>query len=296
MYEKSEFELFAKLSIGQYMPTGSVIHRLDPRVKVVLGILLICTAMSINSLSALMVLFVAIIASLLLTRVQLRLAFASLRHMIFFLFLLALIQVLAVPQLRDGAILLWQWKILKITDRSLIAGISLIIRFMVIVLGLSLFSFSTTTTKLMHGIEHLLRPLQKIRFPAHELALTINISIRFLPILMSEAEWLMKAQASRGADFGYGKRRSIIRRLRNMLPLFIPLFIQSLKHAYRLVEAMESRCYMGGKGRTYLIHLQARFADYVALVIGACLFALSIALSRLQIDMVVFRYVKSFIL
>jgi energy-coupling factor transport system permease protein len=264
MYDKSEFELFAKLSIGQYMPTGSVIHRLDPRIKV--------------------------------TRVQLRLAFASLRHMIIFLLVLALIQVLAVPQLRDGAILLWQWKIFKITDRSLIAGISLIIRFMVIVLGLSLFSFSTTTTKLMHGIEHLLRPLQKIRLPAHELALTINISIRFLPILMSEAEWLMKAQASRGADFGYGRRRSIIRRVRNMLPLFIPLFIQSLKHAYRLVEAMESRCYMGGKGRTNLIHLQARFADYAALVIGACLFALSVALSRLRIDMVVFRYVKSFII
>jgi energy-coupling factor transport system permease protein len=215
--------------------------------------------------------------------------------MILFLLILALIQIFAVPQLGEGAIILWNWKILKITDRSLIAGISLIIRFMVIVLGLSLFSFSTTTTKLMHGIEHLLRPLQKIRLPAHELALTINISIRFLPILIGEAEWLMKAQASRGAEFGYGKRSNIIRRARNMLPLFIPLFIQSLKHAYRLVEAMESRCYMGGKGRTNLIHLQARFADYAALAIGASLFALSVVLSRLQIDIVVFRYVKSLI-
>ncbi|MBA7655985.1 Energy-coupling factor transporter transmembrane protein EcfT [subsurface metagenome] len=292
MPEKSEFELFVKLSIGQYMPTGSVMHRLDPRVKLLLGILLIGACISSSSLIALMVLFLAVILGLLLTRVRLRLAFTALRHMIIFLLVLALIQVFAVPQLREGAVVIWHRSIFKVTDRSLISGILLVLRFAVIVLGLSLFSFSTSTTELMHGIEHLLRPFQKIRFPAHELALTVNISIRFLPILIGEAEWLMKAQASRGADFGRGKR-NFIRRIRKTLPLFVPLFIISLKHAQNLIEAMESRCYMGGKGRTHLIRLHAELRDYFAFFLSIAVVSAALFLSFAHIDKAVWRWISA---
>ena len=250
MARETEFALPGRISIGQYIPTGSVVHRLDPRIKLVLGLLLLASAVIVGSMAALLFLFFTVLAGLIISRVQLRMVFASFRVVLPFLLLLALIQVFAVPQFREEAALIWRWKFLIVTDRSLRSGLLLIGRFVVIVTGLSLFTCTTSTTEFMHGIEHLLRPLQSLKFPAHETALVINISIRFLPILMGDAEKLMKAQASRGADFGTG-RINFVKRFRRMLPLFVPLFLVSLRHAQELAEAMESRCYMGGSGRTH---------------------------------------------
>jgi len=296
MSRKTEFELPGKLSIGQYIPTGSVMHRLDPRVKLLMGIFLIGAAVGSRSLVSLVMLFTAVTGGLVLTRVEIRIAFSALQPMIPFLFLLALLQVFAVPQLRVDASIIWQRRFLTLTDRSLVAGILLICRFIVIVLGLSLFSFCTTTAELVHGIEHMLRPLQKLKFPAHELALVVNISLRFLPILACETERLMKAQASRGADFGYGKRIYFIRRIRKLFPLFIPLFTQSLKHAYNLVEAMESRCYTGGKGRTYLTHLHAKSTDYIALVLSVVIITALILMNIMHIDRIFWEYLHKLLL
>jgi len=295
MVRDSEFALPGKISIGQYIPTGSVLHRLDPRVKLVMGVVLILAAVSVSSMTALLFLFLVVLAGLFLSRVQVKLAFASLRTVIPFLLVLAAIQVFAVPQFREGAAVLWRWKFLIMTDRSLKSGMMLIGRFMVIVTGLSLFTFSTSTTEFMHGVEHLLRPLQRIRFPAHETALIVNISIRFIPILIGEAERIMKAQASRGADFGSG-RINFIRRFRRMLPLFVPLFLVSLRHAQDLAEAMESRCYMGGTGRTQLVQLHAVRRDYVALCIGLCTAAASLYLSYIRIDETVVSTLRTVLL
>jgi len=233
------------------------------------------------------VLLAAVILGLWLARIPLRFALSGLRPMFPFLLLLALLQVVAIPQYSRNAAIIWQSRFLAISDRSILAGALLIARFAVLVLGLSLFSFSTTTTELTHGIEHLLRPLQRVRLPAHEFALVVNIAIRFLPILAEEAERLMKAQASRGADFGQG-RRNFVQRARLLLPLLVPLFLIALQRAEELTEAMEARCYLGGKGRTHLIQLHGRPCDYVALVGALCLAALSVYLSRLQADRLVF--------
>ncbi len=280
----SDFTISIKLGIGQYMATGSIVHRLDPRVKIVIAFLLIGVAIIVQSLIGLGVLFFLLWYGFLLSRVQVRLTFAAVGKMMPYLFVLALIQLFAVPQLHESSTILWEWRILTVTDQSLLSGILLIMRFSSIVLGLSLFSYTTTTTELLHGIEHLLRPLQKLRFPAHELALVVNISLRFIPILAEEAEKLMKAQASRGADFGSGRRIGFIKRLKRMFPLFIPLFVQSLKHAYRLVEAMEARCYTGGRGRTHLIRLHAEQCDYFALAIGIVLIGGVVTAGLLDID------------
>ena len=283
MIRETEFAFPSKISIGQYIPTGSVVHRLDPRVKLVMGILLVACAVLVGSASALVFLFVGVLAGLILSRVQVRLAFVSFRVVLPFLVLLAAIQVFAVPQFRADAAVLWRWRFLIVTDRSLKSGLLLMGRFIVIVTGLSLFTFTTSTTEFMHGVEHLLRPLQKLRFPAHETALIVNISIRFLPILMGDAERIMKAQASRGADFGSG-RINFIRRFRRMLPLFVPLFLVSLRHAQELAEAMESRCYVGGAGRTQLIQLHAERRDYLGLCIGGVAAALSLSMSITGVD------------
>jgi energy-coupling factor transport system permease protein len=294
MARKSEFELLGKLGMGQYIPTGSVIHRLDPRTKILLVILLIAMSIISSSLFSLLILFILIFAGLVIAHVQLRIAFITLRSMIPFLFVLALIQAFAVPQLRVEANLIWRWRFLVLTDRSLLAGILLLGRFSVIVLGLSLFSYSITTTELIHGIEHLLRPLGKLKFPAHELALVSHISVRFLPILVLETERLMKAQASRGADFGSG-RGNFVRRIRRMLPLLVPLFIISLRHAYNLAEAMESRCYMGGAGRTNLIQLHAELRDFIALTFGVVAAGASIFFSYIHFDAVLWGKITAII-
>jgi energy-coupling factor transport system permease protein len=198
----------------------------------------------------------------------------------------------AVSQFRVDTVILWQWRFLTLTGRSLKSGLLLMGRFMVIVTSVSLFTFSTSTTELSHGIEHLLRPLQKVRFPAHETALVFNITIRFIPILLEETERIMKAQASRGASFGTG-RMNIIRRFVRLLPLFVPIFLVSLRHAQNLGEAMESRCYLGGEGRTHLVQLRAERRDYAVLMVGVAVAGIAIITSRYDMDGILFEYLKS---
>lgn len=286
----SEFELLGRVTIGQYLPTGSMMHRFDPRAKLLMALLLITAVIVSHSLLGLMMLLVAVLMGLAWARIPLRFALAGLRPMLPFLLFLASLQVFAIPQYATGGTVIWRWGILTMTDRGLLAGVLLITRFSIMVLGLSLFSFSTTTTELTHGIEHLLRPLQALGLPAHEFALVVNIAIRFLPILAEEAERLMKAQASRGADFGHGQR-NLIKRTRKLLPLLVPLFLVSLRRADELIEAMEARCYVGGKGRTHLIHLQARLSDYVVLAGVVALAALVVQFSAINVDQQLWQWI-----
>ena len=292
MSSPSEFELLGQVTIGQYLPTGSMVHRLDPRAKLLMVLLLIIVVLVSHSLLGLAMLLLAVLLGLAVAQIPLPFALAGLRPMLPFLLFLALLQVFAIPQYAAGATVIWRWGILTMTDRSLLAGILLIARFSIMVLGLSLFSFSTTTTELTHGIEHLLRPLQALGLPAHEFALVVNIAIRFLPTLAEEAERLMKAQASRGADFGHGQR-NFIQRTRKLLPLLVPLFLVSLRRADELIEAMEARCYVGGKGRTHLIHLQARLSDYVILASVVALAALVIQLSAINVDQQLWHWIAA---
>jgi len=288
----SEFEVLGHMTIGQYLPTGSLLHQLDPRVKLCMGLLLIVAVISCSSLIGQAILLAAVFAGLALARISLRFAIGGLRPMVPFLLLLALLQVFAIPQYSANATIIWRWSFLTMTDRSVLAGILLIARFAVAALGLSLFSFSTTTTELTHGIEHLVRPLQKFGFPAHELALVVNIAIRFLPILAKEAERLMKAQASRGADFGRGQH-NFIRRTRSLLPLMVPLFLASLRRAEDLIEAMESRCYVGGKGRTHLVHMRSCPSDYFALFATLGIATVAIGLSVASADQFAWHWISA---
>jgi energy-coupling factor transport system permease protein len=284
MPKKGEFELLVKLSIGHYIPGDSVIHHLDPRVKLLMGLTIIILSIATNSLFALFILFLFLVGSLIATKVDLRIAFRALKPMIPFLLILALIQMFAIRQFHENAAVIWEWRVLRLTDKSLHAALILIWRFIVIVIGLSLFSFTTSSNQLIHGIEHLLRPLQRIGLPAHEFAMVMHISIRFLPILISETERLMMAQASRGADFGKGRG---FRRFRKLIPLFVPMFIISLRHAESLAEAMEARCYMGGKERTHLVRLHIEAHDWAA-ASGFILLAGAVAfLSFIHIDKIV---------
>ncbi len=292
MPEPSEFELLGRVTLGQYLPTASVVHALDPRAKLLMVSLLICAVVVSKSLLGLSLLLLTVVMGLSLARIPLHFALAGLRPMLPFLLVLALLQVFAIPQYSADATLIWCWGFLTMTDRSLLAGSLLIARFTVMVLGLSLFSFSTTTTELTHGIEHLLRPLQALQLPAHEFALIVNITIRFLPILAEETERLMKAQASRGAEFGRGHRNPL-QRARLMLPLLVPMFLISLRRAEELIEAMEARCYLGGKGRSHLIQLRARAFDYVTLLAAVAIAIFVIYLHRVDVDRMAWSWIAA---
>jgi energy-coupling factor transport system permease protein len=283
MSSRSEFELLGRVTVGQYFPTGSLLHQLDPRAKLSMALLLTLAVVSSASVLGLMALLVTVIMCLALARIPLDYALSGLRPAVPFLLLLALLQVLLIPALARDARVLWEWTIFLITDRSILAGTVLILRFVVVALGLSLLSFSTSTTELTHGIEHVLRPFQSLGLPAHEFALVTNIAIRFVAILAEEAERLLKAQAARGADFGYG-RGGLLVRARKLLPLLVPLFLVSLRRADQLVEAMEARCYLGGKGRTFLIHLQAQIRDCVAILATVVLVGAAVWLGRTDAD------------
>jgi energy-coupling factor transport system permease protein len=176
--------------------------------------------------------------------------------------LLALLQILASSQ-NDVGEVIWQgWKII-LTKKDFLMAAVMVLRLVVLILVINLFSLSTSSKELTHGTEKLFKPLQRIGFPAHEIALILAIALRFIPLLAIEAERLVKAQASRGADFGKG-RMGLFKRVYRMLPLFIPLFITALRRSETLILAMETRCYTGGKGRTQLIKFDYHASDAIA--------------------------------
>ncbi|HUW14164.1 MAG TPA: energy-coupling factor transporter transmembrane component T [Anaerolineae bacterium] len=278
----SEFEFLRHVTIGQYLPTGSAVHRLDPRAKMLMAALLVLGAVLSSSAIALSAALAVVLIGLVAARIPLRYAVQGLRPALPFLIFLALLQVFTIPA-NDIGTVLWQWWRITITLTDLRAALAMLLRFAVLILGLSLFSFTTSLTELTHGSEHLLRPFQRVGLPAHELALVAAIAIRYVPLLALEAERIAKAQASRGADFGRGGGNAFRRAVR-MLPLLVPLFVAALRRGETLVLAMEARNYSGGKGRTHLIHLQARCADVVAIGLVALLAAGLIAAGRANLD------------
>jgi energy-coupling factor transport system permease protein len=278
----SDFEYLRNVAIGQYVPTGSILHRLDPRAKLVMATLYLIGAVAATTLIGLLALIVIVVTGLALARIPLRYATRGLRSALPFLLFVALLQVFTVPQ-NDAGEVLWQWRFLTITTMDLRVAALTMLRFVAIILGLGLFTCTTSTAELTHAIEHLLRPFQRLGLPAHEFSLIVVIALRFVPLLALEAERIAKAQASRGADFGRG-RMGLIQRALRMAPLLVPLFVNALRRAETLALAMEARCYTGGKGRTHLVRLQGDRVDLVAVLLAACLVVLLLVATWIRLD------------
>jgi len=258
----SEFDYAGRVAIGQYLPTGSPLHRLDPRIKLGMTLLWMAAIVVAGSISGLTLATAVVAAGFAIARVPIRLALRSIRSALPFLLLLALLQVFVMPQYRTGSVIWRVWR-LTVTTGGIYAGIVLLLRFAALILTISLLSFTTAINELLHGTEAVLRPLQRLGLPAHELALALGIAVRSVPLLAQEAERIAKAQASRGGDLRGGG--NVLQRTRRVLPLIVPLFLAALQRAERLALAMEARGYMGGAGRTHLIALRARPADWLAL-------------------------------
>jgi energy-coupling factor transport system permease protein len=269
----AEFEFLGQVSIGQYVPTDSWLHKIDARAKLVVALLWMTAAIISQSLLGLILGIAVIYALVAGAGVPLRFAWRSVRASLPILLILAVLQLLTFSG--DDHVL-WRWWRITISLHGLRLAALLLTRFLALIGLVSVLSFTTKTGELVHGVEQLTRPLQRIGFPAHEFALMWHITLRFVPLLAIEAERLAKAQASRGGEWGTGAG-GLIKRVRRVVPLIVPLFLAALQRAERLALAMEARAYVGGKGRSHLISDQMQTTDWL-FVIGMALVAILIVI------------------
>ena len=262
----SEFDFLSRVPLGQYIPTGSIIHRLDPRAKIIIfGALLIAITFTPSYIGLGIGVAVLLIA-LLFSKVPVGFALKGLLAPLPFLLIIAIIQVFFYPSALDPDILLRIGK-LNITLAGLLAGAMLLIRFAGLILCLSLMSFVLSTSELLHGMTRLLKPLNRIGIQTMDFIMIIQVTMRFLPFLAQSAERIAKAQASRGSDWGQ-KRKGLINRIRQVVPMIIPLFITSLRRSENLALAMDARAYGVLKYRTSMAVLDFTWTDAVAVLIS----------------------------
>ncbi len=257
------------ITLGQYMPGNTVIHRLDPRNKIILTILYIAIIFCVASpvWYILPLAYVLLVTRLSGLKVQSLLkSIKPLRFLLLLTFVLNLF-------FSTGETLWIHWGILKITREGFITAVHFGMRLVFLVAGTSLLTLTTSPIALSDGIEQLLSPLKILHFPAHELAMMMTIALRFIPTLIEEADKIMKAQMARGADFESG---NLLKRAKAMVPLLVPLFVSAFRRAGDLAMAMEARCYHGGAGRTRLRVLKFTLNDLWALLVTVTTLILTI--------------------
>lgn len=247
------------ITIGQYYPSASVIHRLDPRVKLAGTFIYIVSLFLFDSFYGFIPAFVFLAAAIALSKVPLRFILRGMKAVLFLLVFTLIFNIWLTP----GEIL-WEWWIFKITKEGLRTAGFMGIRLTLLVIGSSMMTFTTTPNELTDGLEKAFSPLKLIKIPVHEIAMMMSIALRFIPILLEETDKIMKAQQARGADFESG---NIFKRAKAMIPILVPLFISAFRRAGDLAQAMEARCYHGGKGRTRLKPLKYKGRDAIGYVI-----------------------------
>jgi len=268
--------LLKDITIGQYFPGNSVIHRLDPRFKIVITIIYIVMLFTGDSMACLAVGAVFTAMMLVLSGIKLKMYLKSIRPLMPFLVITALINLFLVS---SGEVL-WHWKFLKITSEGVNISVFMIVRIVLLIMGTSVLTYTTSPITLTDAIERLLSPLKKLRFPVHELAMMMSIALRFIPTLIEETDKIISAQKARGAEIDSG---SFTTRARNLISILVPLFISSFRRADELATAMECRCYNGGEGRTRLRQLKSAPRDYIALAVTLLFLAVVITLKIIGI-------------
>lgn len=264
--------MLSDITLGQYFPGNSFIHRLDPRTKILATLIYIIAIFFADSFLSYGILTGFALAVILFSRLPLMMVLKSLKPIMIIVVLTLGIHMFTAP----GETVLFTWKFLSVTQEGLELGVKMSLRLMLLLLFSSVLTFTTSPIVLTDGIESLLRPFKKIGVPAHELAMMMTIALRFIPTLLEETDRIMKAQTARGADFSSG---NLLQRAKNMLPLLVPLFISAFRRADELAVAMESRCYRGGEGRTRMHELMYKGIDYAAF---GTIFALTALLAFLR--------------
>ena len=251
------------IALGQYYPAESLIHRLDPRAKVICAIIYIVASFLCKNFFSFVFLVVSSVALILLSRIPVKVVMRSIRALIFIMVFTAVLNIFWTKD-KTAEPLLSFW-VIDIYAKGLYNALFIIVRIVSMVIGTSLFlTYTTTPIALTDAIEHLLRPLKKLKVPVHEFAMMMTIALRFIPTIVDETDKIMSAQKARGADFSNG---SLIDRVKALIPVIIPLFASSFRRAGELATAMECRCYHGGEGRTRLKQLKYSPKDFVFMIL-----------------------------
>ncbi len=248
------------ITIGQYYPANSKLHRLDPRVKIVCTLIYLVSLFLFNELWVYLIATAFLAAVIKVSKVPFKFIVKGLKPIIMLLMITVLFNLFLT---RTGNVVVSFW-IIKLTDVGIRTAVFMAVRLIYLILGSSIMTFTTTPNALTDGIEKLLWPLQKIHVPVHEIAMMMSIALRFIPILLEETDKIMKAQIARGADLESG---NIIQKAKAMIPILVPLFVSAFRRANDLAMAMEARCYRGGEGRTKMKPLNYKTNDYIAYAI-----------------------------
>ena len=251
------------ITIGQYYPADSHIHKLDPRVKIVCTLLYLISLFTFKSILGYVLATVFLFGCIKLAKVPFKFIVRGLKPIIILLLITVGFNLFLTP----GGKTLVHVGFIKITEYGLSTAVYMAIRLIYLIMGSSLMTLTTTPNSLTDGLEKLLHPLNKLHVPVHEISMMMSIALRFIPILIEETDKIMKAQMARGADFESG---NLLLRVKNMIPLLVPLFVSAFRRADDLAMAMEARCYNGGEGRTKMKPLRYAGVDHKAyvLVIG----------------------------
>lgn len=258
--------MFKDIAFGQYYPVDSVIHRLDARVKLLLTVMFVVAIFFVNSYFGFMVTAAFLVVIILLARLPMLSVLKSVRAIVFIVIFAAIINLFLI---NDGEIL-WSWKSLHITDTAVHTTVKMTLRLVLLICGASLLSLTTTPVEIADGTESLLKPLKLVKVPVHDIAMIMSIALRFIPTLFEETGKIIAAQKARGASFDTG---GLIARAKALLPVLIPLFVNSFRRADELAFAMDARCYNATEHRTKMKVMKLHVGDFVAAFVMAAFFA-----------------------
>lgn len=251
------------VAFGQYYPSNSVMHRLDPRVKIVIGIFYIVASFLCKNVLSFALLTVSALVLILVSKIPVKIVLKSIKAIIFIMIFTAILNIFWTKGPEENLIL--HWNFINIYVDGIYNAVFIAVRIISMIIGTSIFlTYTTTPIELTDGLERLLYPLTFIKVPVHEFAMMMTIALRFIPTIIEETEKIMSAQKARGADFTNG---SLSKRAKALIPVLIPLFVSAFRRAGELATAMTCRCYRGGNGRTRLKVLKTTYRDYLALLI-----------------------------
>lgn len=260
------------ITLGQYFPGDSWVHKLDPRVKIIATLLFIIELFIVNDFIGFATAAVVLAILISISKVPLSFIVRGLKPIIIILLFTFTLNIFMI----NGEVI-WSWWILKITKEGIKTAVFMAIRLILLIIGSSMLTLCTRPLSLTDGIERLLSPFKKIGLPAHEIAMMMTIALRFIPTLLEETDKIMKAQQARGADFESG---NLMHRVKSLIPILVPLFVSAFRIANDLAMAMEARCYRGGQQRTRMHEMKLKSRDYAAFILQALFLALIIVQAK----------------
>lgn len=251
--------MLREMTIGQYYPANSILHKLDARVKIIGSVLFMISLFLFNNIYGYILATLFLAVAIFLSKVPLRFIFKGIKPLIILLLITVCFNIFFVP-----GEYIFRWWIFKVSKEGIKTAVTMAIRLIYLIFGTSLLTFTTTPNNLTDALESLFKPLKVLKVPVHEIAMMMSIALRFIPILLEETDKIMKAQLARGADFENG---NLIQKVKSLIPVLVPLFVSAFRRANDLAMAMEARCYMGGDGRTKMKPLEYGKKDGVAFAV-----------------------------